>query len=352
LVCSIYLNPCDIISIMTGLIGRFLLFLISLLIGSGLFTWIGKMVGWQGISDALAVFTGWQGLAIFGLTILMALVGTWKWKEILKGIEIKIPFRALFGPYLTGFAIMFLAPILIWGGEIFRGYVLKNRNSIPWSKGMASVIIDRILEWTANLAVIFLGGIFFLSVIGFPPTKLAIIFGGLFLIFFAGIFFFYFKSIKKESMVKFFIPGGQDQPLEVEKEIFAFFRSSKKSAVWKTIGLSFLRAAIMYFRAFILILFLGKNIGVLPALSVLGFSYLAVIIPIPAALGSHEAIQTFAFNSLGLGASTAAAFTMIIRGAELIIALLGLIFLFRLGIIIIKNVLFKKVENLIKNNNN
>jgi uncharacterized protein (TIRG00374 family) len=337
---------------MTGLIGRFLLFLISLLIGSGLFTWIGKMVGWQGISDALAVFTGWQGLAIFGLTILMALVGTWKWKEILKGIEIKIPFRALFGPYLTGFAIMFLAPILIWGGEIFRGYVLKNRNSIPWSKGMASVIIDRILEWTANLAVIFLGGIFFLSVIGFPPTKLAIIFGGLFLIFFAGIFFFYFKSIKKESMVKFFIPGGQDQPLEVEKEIFAFFRSSKKSAVWKTIGLSFLRAAIMYFRAFILILFLGKNIGVLPALSVLGFSYLAVIIPIPAALGSHEAIQTFAFNSLGLGASTAAAFTMIIRGAELIIALLGLIFLFRLGIIIIKNVLFKKVENLIKNNNN
>lgn len=352
MVCSIYLNPCDIISIMTGLIGRFLLFLISLLIGSGLFTWIGKMVGWQGISDALAVFTGWQGLAIFGLTILMALVGTWKWKEILKGIEIKIPFRALFGPYLTGFAIMFLAPILIWGGEIFRGYVLKNRNSIPWSKGMASVIIDRILEWTANLAVIFLGGIFFLSVIGFPPTKLAIIFGGLFLIFFAGIFFFYFKSIKKESMVKFFIPGGQDQPLEVEKEIFAFFRSSKKSAVWKTIGLSFLRAAIMYFRAFILILFLGKNIGVLPALSVLGFSYLAVIIPIPAALGSHEAIQTFAFNSLGLGASTAAAFTMIIRGAELIIALLGLIFLFRLGIIIIKNVLFKKVENLIKNNNN
>ena len=352
MVCSIYLNSYDIISIMTGLIGRFLLFLFSFLIGSGLFTWIGKMVGWQGISDALAVFTGWQGLAIFGLTILMALVGTWKWKEILKGIEIKIPFRALFGPYLTGFAIMFLAPILIWGGEIFRGYVLKNRNSIPWSKGMASVIIDRILEWTANLAVIFLGGIFFLSVIGFPPTKLAIIFGGLFLIFFAGIFFFYFKSIKKESMVKFFIPGGQDQPLEVEKEIFAFFRSSKKSAVWKTIGLSFLRAAIMYFRAFILILFLGKNIGVLPALSVLGFSYLAVIIPIPAALGSHEAIQTFAFNSLGLGASTAAAFTMIIRGAELIIALLGLIFLFRLGIIIIKNVLFKKVENLIKNNNN
>jgi len=102
----------------------------------------------------------------------------------------------------------------------------------------------------------------------------------------------------------------------------------------------------MYSRAFLLVLFLGKNIGALSVLSVLGFNYLAVMIPIPAALGSHEAIQTFAFNSLGLGASTAAAFTMIIRGAELIIALFGSVFLFRLGIIIIKNALFKKVENI------
>ena len=100
----------------------------------------------------------------------------------------------------------------------------------------------------------------------------------------------------------------------------------------------------MYFRAWLLILFLGKSIGALPVLSVLGFTYLAVMIPIPTALGSHEAIQTFAFNSLGLGASTATAFTMIIRVAELFIALAGVIILFRLGVILIKDVLFKKIN--------
>ena len=98
----------------------------------------------------------------------------------------------------------------------------------------------------------------------------------------------------------------------------------------------------MYFRTWLLIIFLGKSLGALPALSILGFTYLAAMIPIPTALGSHEAIQTFAFNSLGLGASTATAFTMIIRGAELLIALAGVTILLRLGISLLKNNLFKQ----------
>ena len=73
---------------------------------------------------------------------------------------------------------------------------------------------------------------------------------------------------------------------------------------------------------------------------------MAVMIPIPTALGTHEAIQTFAFNSLGLGTHTATAFTMIIRGAELMAALVGVVILFRLGAILVKNNLFKKLSSL------
>ena len=322
---------------------KVLLFLISLLIGVVLFVWVLRMVGWQEIKSAFLAFSGWKGLIILGLTGLMALVGTWKWKEILKGEGANVPFRSLLNPYLAGFSVMFLAPVLLWGGEIFRSYILKERNSVLWSKGMASVIIDRILEWTANLTVIFFGGLAFLFMIGLPSVKLGIIFAGVFLIFLTAISFFYFKCIKKESIVSFFIKNNQ--PLETEKEIFKFFRP-KRAAMWKAFILSFLRAAIMYFRVWLLILFLGKNITMLPALSILGFSYLAVMIPIPTALGSHEAIQTFAFNSLGLGISAATAFTMIIRGAELIIALAGVIILFRLGIILIKDTFFKKIEKI------
>jgi len=330
---------------------KFLLFLVSLSVGMGLFIWIGKIVGWQEIKNAFLVFTGWQGLVIFGLTLLMMLIGNWKWKEILKGENIKTSFRELFRPYLAGFAVMFLAPILLLAGEIFRGYILKAKNFVPWSKGMASVFIDRITEWTANLVVIFFGILFFLYTIGLPPRNLGIIFGGAFLLFAFGISIFYFKTIKRESMAKSLLRilglerlNHANSILEIEKEIFNFFKP-KKIAMWKVFSLSFLRALVMYFRTWFLVIFLGKSITSLPALSILGFTYLAAMIPIPTALGSHEAIQTFAFSSLGLGGGTATAFTMIIRGAELIIALVGVVILFRLGIDLLKNTLFKKLNN-------
>jgi len=334
---------------------KILVSLISLLIGIGLFIWIGKIVGWQEVKSAFLAFTGWQGLGIFGLTLLMMLIGNWKWKEILKGENVKISFKELFRPYLAGFSVMFLAPILFLAGEIFRGYVLKKRNQIPWSKGMASVFIDRILEWTANLVVIFFGVLFFLLMIGFPPVKLGIIFGGAFLLFAGGISYFYLKAFRRESIFKIILRifgikriSEKNTLAKIEEEIFEFFKLKKKS-MWKGFGLSFFRAAVMYLRAWLLILFLGKSIGALPTLSILGFTYLAAMIPIPTALGSHEAIQIFAFNSLGAGMGAATAFTMIIRGAELIIALMGIVILFRLGIELLRNTLFKKLNNFNKN---
>jgi len=330
---------------------KFLLFLISLLIGVGLFIWVLKLVGWQEIKRAFLVFTGWKGLVIVGLSLLVMLIGSRKWKEILKGEEVNPPFRDLFRLYLAGFSVMFLAPVMFLGGEIFRAYILKNKNSIPWSKGVASVIIDRILDWTVNLVTIFFGVLIFLSIIGLPPRNLIIIFGGVFLFFVLGISFFYFKTFKKESIARLILRGfglgkfnHANSILEIEKEIFNFFKP-KKISMWKSFVLSFLMAGVMYLQAFILISFLGKKIGALSALSILGFIYAASMIPIPTALGSHEAIQTFAFNSLGLGASTATAFTMIIRGAELIVALAGVIILFQLGIILLRKALFKKLNN-------
>jgi len=336
------------------MIRKLFLFFISFLVGIGIFWWVGKIVGWQEIGRALSGLFGWQGIIIFILSVLIVLIGTWKWKEILRGEEINLGLKELLSPYLGGFSLMFLAPILVWAGETFRVYSLKEKYSTSWTKGMTSVIIDRILEWTTNLIVIFFGSLFFLYKIGLPSKNILLIFGSIILIFIGFLSFFYFKAFKKESIAKtigkIFNGNLDSQPLEVEKEIFNFFHF-KKAPMWNAIFLSFLRTSIMYARAWILIFFLGKNINALTALSILGFSYLATIIPIPTALGSHEAIQTFAFSYLNLGFSIATAFTMIIRGADLIIALTGIIFLFHFSIIIIKNRIFKKIEhfaNLIK----
>ena len=324
---------------------NFLLFLLSLFLGIGLFIWIIKFVGWRAIKNALLVFTGWQGMVILGLTFLLSLICIWKWKEILKGLGIEISFRNLFRPYFAGFSVMYFFPIALMGGEVLRSYLLKEKKYLSWTKGMASVIIDRILDWTTNLIIVFLGMIFFLSKASSLPQKLGIIFGGVFFFWVVGIFFFYFKVFKKESMAKFFIrlinfKYKDMEPLEIEKEIFTFFKP-KKAHFWKGFGLAFLEEVIMFLRTFLLVSFLGKNISPLSTLSINGFLYLATMIPIPASIGSHDVVQAFSFDALGFGAGTGVVFTLIIRGAETILALFGLLILFRLGLNLLKITLFK-----------
>lgn len=327
---------------------KILLFLFSLLIGIGLFGLVVKFVGWQEIKRVFLAFSGWKGFIIFFLSLLLALVVTWKWQIILKAEEVNVSFFNLFKFYLAGSSLTYFFPIIFWGGETFRAYLLKQKNSISWAKGMASVIIDRILDWTTNLAVIFLGITFFLLKISLPTKEITIIFSGIFLFLLFCISFFYFKVFRRESLAMFFLnlfgyKSKNNEPLEVEKELFQFFKF-KTIAAWEGVGIAFLEEVFNLARIWFLIIFLGKNISFFPALAIDGFAYLSTMSPIPAALGIQDVIQAFAFNTLKLGANFGTAFSLILRGADASLALIGLGIILSLGV--------KSFgENLLKNGN-
>lgn len=313
-----------------------LLFSFSLILGVAIFLWLGKIIGWEEIGKAFAVFTGWQGVVIIVLSFLIAALGNWRWKEILKDSGIEVSFNNLFKIYLGGYSMMYLMPILIWGGEAFRVYGLTKEKNISWKKTFASVIIERILEWTVNILVIFLGLTFFLYNVSLPPKELAIIFGISLAFFVSVIAYFYFKALRKKSIVREIVKkfwkkevSNDNGFISVENDVFNYFQWGKSFN--KGITLSILRTLLMQLRVWILIIFLGNMIGFLPSLSILGFTYLSSMIPIPTSLGSHEAIQYFAFTSLGLLSSMSTAFTMILRAAEIVVSSVGMAFLLRTG---------------------
>jgi uncharacterized protein (TIRG00374 family) len=321
------------------------IFLLSFLVGILLFWAVIRFVGWQEIKKSILVFTGWQGLLILFLTFVWILIDNWKWKEILKGEGIDISFFSIVRPGLIGFSLMYLAPTFILGGEIFRGYILKKNHSLSWAKGMASVFLDRILDWTTNLLVVFFGMSFFLLKISLLPKKLGIILGSVFLFWLIGIAFFYAMVFKRESIARFVLrfinyKGQSNEPLEIEKEIFNFFKL-KSTQFRKALGLAFLGESVMLLRIWFLISFLGKNISFFVALAISGFYYLATIIPIPASLGVQDVLQVFAFKALGLGANFGIAFTLIIRAAEVIVALVGVGLVPGLGLKLFENIVLK-----------
>lgn len=329
---------------------KFLL-IFSFLFGLAIFLWFVKVNGWEEIYKGFRVFTGWQGLIIIILSFSIALIGNWRWREILKDSGINIPFFQLFKIYLGGYAMMYLFPILIWGGEAFRVYGLTKEKKLSWRQTFPSVIIERILEWTINILVIFLGLSFFLYKVYLPPKELIMIFGA-FLIFFVSIItYFYIKALGKKSIIRELVRNFAKKEvsdtngmIEVENSVFNFFQLNS-SSFRKGVFLSILRALMMQARTWILILFLGSAIGFFPSLSILGFTYLSSMIPIPTSLGSHEAIQFYAFVSLGLVGSMATVFTMIIRAAEIVVSLVGIFFLIRTGFNLIGNKLFTYDKN-------
>jgi len=322
------------------------LFLLSFLIGAILLAFVIKTVGWQEIRKSLLIFTGFKGLLIFLLTFLWILITNWKWKEILKARGVEIGFLDLFKPFLAGFSILYLFPTFVLGGEFLRGYILKKKHSVSWAKGMASVFIDRILDWTTNLGIVFLGMGFFLSKTGILPQKIGMAVGFTFFIWLIFILFFYMMVFRKESIARllfriFKLKNLHVGLLNMEGEIFDFF-NIKKSSLWKILGIALLEEVILLLRIYLLLIFLGKEISFLVALSISGFYYLSTMIPIPASLGIQDGIQAFAFGALGLGASVGTAFTLIIRATELAVALIGIVILFRLGIKLFEDSLFKE----------
>lgn len=324
-----------------------ILLFISLFLGIIIFVIFGKIIGWEEIKDSFSVFNIYQAFVILGLSFLIAFIGNWRWKEILKDSGENVSFWSLLKMYLGGYAVMYLFPVLVWGGEGFRIYRLSREQNVSIKKSFSSVFIERVLEWTANIIVIFLGLAFFIYNVYLPPKELIIIFGASLIIFVSFISYFYIKALGKKSIIKqvcsIFLRkevSEQNHFISIEKEVFDYF-DIKNKFFYKGIAISFLRSFIMQLRAWILIFFLGSITGFFPSLSILGFTYLSSMIPIPTALGSHEAIQYFAFSSLGISISMVTAFTMIIRAAEVIISSIGIIFLIKTGF----NFLGRKIIN-------
>jgi len=324
---------------------RVLFLLASLFFGVVLFIFVIEFIGWDDVILALQSFTKINGLVVIGLTFLIMLTAILRWQHVIKSQGCQTSIASLIKPFLVAHSVNYLMPTVPFGSEIVRGYILKRKTDFPGNIAISSAFIDRILEITAHLIMVVFGVIYFLLKIGMPPHSLAIVLGGGFLLASIPVSFFYFKSLKKESLVKFFIRKSKKNIiLSVEEEIFNFF-NLKKMFFWKGLIMALLRDVVSLFRTFFIVIFLGKSLNFFSAFSVFSFSTLAQFFPIPATLGIHEIVQVFVFGKLGLGSGTATAFTMIVRGAELFFSFLGLFILFSFGVKLLKKLLLNNNKN-------
>ena len=317
-------------------------FLIALTVGLFLFWFIVRKAGWERLSEALVFLISLKGLLVVLLTLIIGVISILRWKLILRAQGFDLRAKDLGQLWAVGFTVSYLSPVALFGGEAFRIYLTKKKFNLSWEKSAASVVIDKILDGTLFLMFLIVGILAFLFY-GYFPSKMtaSLVFliilglGGLLLL-------FYFKAMNRESVLEWFLKlfGVRKEKIknnkngkiifDTEKEIISFF-SPKKKAFWEGLGLSFLRYFLLFFRVALIIFFLKEGIEPSKVLAIYGFTNLALLVPLPAGLGSLEAASAFSFKVLGLGFATGTIFGMVWRGADLVLCALGLVFLSKFG---------------------
>lgn len=312
-------------------IGKILFFLIGLAVGLAVFALISGDIEWVEVEKSLAGIHWWQLLILLVLMEGGIITATLAWKSIL-GEEIPVPFFPLLKIFTVGFSLGYLTPISLVGGEALQTYFLHQKLALPWRKSIISIILHKIISFVV-LAVVILAGLGFFFFLGGGLSRQL---GLLVFLIFLGIFIFFFLLFKKTDRRLSLIGGfaralGLGQILETdqmktvlsyEEEVLRFFQR-RSQAFWRTLGFSVLSCLCYLGQAFFLFAFLTGQWTGIGALVTYSFSGLSAFFILPAALGSLEVMEGFAFQSFGLESSLSLTFSLIWRGLRLLVCLTG-----------------------------
>lgn len=282
------------------------------------------------------LFLGFYLLAVISIFFVL----TWRWDVILKSRKIKVPFIKLFFYRIIGTAINFFTPGPRVGGEPTQASLLC-KHGVGFTEGLSTIMIDKIID-TAISGILFVVGIILVMLYYSIPQTLkiilvitGIIFTSLVILFFYRMlthrhfFLHLFKFLRIDHIKNATIQKLEKKIEEIELIMIDFYTNDKK-AFMKTIAISILSWLVMFFEYKLATKLLGIELGTHPFTAlffIIAFIGVAVLFPIPMAVGVLEAGQLSAFAILGLPGSAGIALAFLVRMKDITWGLIGLILL-------------------------
>lgn len=329
------------------ILGTFFLVLGFVLLGSVIY-----VVGGGMILESLSSFSLEGFILILSLTFLGMFIASARWYFILKTRGVHVPFWKLVPIWLAANSFSYVTPIVYVGGEGIKVYFLRDRFGVPLSKSTALLVIEKILEGTAVFFLLIGGVVAFLfyrqNISGLGTSLFVAVFIVIVLAIFTAIL--YIQSFRNKKIItpiaKFFSFHDTRAGLllaEIEMEMIGFL-DLRSRAMWYALGLSFLRHIGYWGRNLLLIYYLGHGLRIAASLSTLSGVYISYMFPIPGAIGAQEASQSIIFSQLGWGANMGAAFSFILRAADVILIATGAFFLFRFSMDLLASKLAGKIS--------
>ena len=311
---------------------KLLSFTITLAAGAAIFVWFLDRYDTE---DTFAILNDFGLFAFFGFVAIslanFSLLG-WRWQMAVNehALERKLSFWTVVRHRMSGYAVSYLTPSAQVGGEPLR-IALLHKDGVPIAHATSSVILDVVFEIAGFIIYIALG--LFISLFqNVLPTRVEWAVGSALAVIACAIVLFFlsitssrgfFSTGMRLLLPRRFALARKLEPklLRVESLMRETLRRNPHLILWM-LGISIITVAFRGVEVAYLAYFLGHPVGVVEAILLSSIPGLALLVPIPSALGVLEGSTAGIVALLGL-ALNPIALVLLIRFRDVIFIILG-----------------------------
>ena len=300
-----------------------------------LLVWAFQRVPIAEIGNALSSLKPWQAALLISLNAIILVITAARWWVILRASGYRLPFTRLLSYRLSGFAVSYFTPGPQFGGEPIQAALLTRNHSVSTAAAAGAVILDKVIEILINTAVLSTG-IAFLMVYGsgarFQPDLGILVPGILALTPFVHLLALKNGKQPVSAIFRSLSFNRADRlwkqklfsAVQSTEQVMADFLRVHPGSLILVVGLSLLAWVFMAVE-YGLLLSLVSRVSDWHAVAVgLVAARLAFLAPTPAGLGALEASQVLAMETIGLTAAAGISLSLVMRGRDIFIGLLGL----------------------------
>jgi uncharacterized protein (TIRG00374 family) len=304
-------------------------------------------------------FNGWLLLAYIFTIMVMYSILTWRWSTILRSRGHKIPFHRLYMYRLVGASINFFTPGPRVGGEPTQASLLKRHN-VDFTEGLSTIMIDKIID-TTTCGMLFIIGAVLVGLKYALPHRAGVLLTIGAIVFLAIVILFYyqmlndrhfflhiFRFLRLDRIQNKTLKKIEQKIEEIELIMIQFYKHDKKTFMI-SIGISLLSWVAMFIEYKLATTLLGLNLGIVELFFIVTFIGLAVLFPVPMAVGVLEAGQVSAFSMIRLSGSAGVALAFLVRMKDFFFGVIGMILLPMYGLDVKYTIERKYVKNGVKN---
>ena len=321
------MNRKRLISIVAWLVALFLLWLVL------------RTVPLTAVLLSLQQLKLWQMGVLVLLNGLVLVLLTGRWWLILWGLGHKLPFGLTLGHRLAAFGVSYFTPGPQFGGEVVQVALVEKGHGVGRTTAVSSVALDKTLELMVNFSFLAFGvwvvlqasffdgrlgwqsTLFALTLLSFPVLYLLALWRGRQPI--AGFMRVILPLVNGRLAWKQSFELAIQGMGKSEQQAGQFCHQAPRF-LWAAFLVSVLGWLVMAVEFGAMLAFLGAAVSFGEAIMVLTAVRFAFLLPLPGGLGTVEAAIVLALTQLGFDPAIGLSASLLIRGRDVLLGLLGL----------------------------